>query len=181
MQTRNLTTINQTLKGDDMVNLHSLGAVGVDVQQGILADPLGSAALNVFSAEVKTGGVVGVVQPAFASGGVNSLFSGFVSGSLLLRDFLSICRVRLVSLAAPCVLLFKVASKVSRRSLGGIGVGTGFALMTYGSALFVILGTGLFNTAAWAHLGNEGLFTGFHNTDIIARWGDVKLGEFGGR
>jgi len=130
---------------------------------------------------IQPSGIVGVFRPAFPALRINGLYALFVRGLLLRGDLLSVRSVRGISLAAPFVLILGVFADVSGRSSAGIDKRTRLELVANATAFFVVLGSRLLNLAERANLALEGLGTGFHNRDIIARWGDVKLGEFGER
>lgn len=181
MESTDRPTINQTLNGDDVVNLHSVRALAVDDQQFIAVDPLRGATLNVFSAEIKPSGIVGIGQPAKPSGLVDGLAPAVVGDFLECGDTLSVGGVSGVFVASPSVLVFDISADVFSDSGFVVSGSADLALVTNGVDLPVILGTRFIDTTDGADFGRFEFWAALHNSDIIARGGDVKQGELGGR
>lgn len=153
MQTRNATTINQSLKRDDVIDLESFGAHGVDSEYRFSVNPRRGSVLHVFSPVVFSLGVERIVSPPFAPRGVDSVYTGVVTSLLRLRNAVSVALVSLVSLSTP-----------------------GFALVADGRALPVVVGARLIDAADGADLESK-RFRAFHSNDILPKLGDTKPRE----
>ena len=175
METANRTAINQSLNRDDMVNLVPFGAVGIDLQKSAFANPRRCAAFNVFSAEIQSRRIVGIVRPPFAPRLINSLLAFVVSGLFLTGESFAVGSVPEVFGASPIVLVVGIAPEVLGRSSATVGVRTGLAAVTDGIELPIELGTRFFDTAAGADLGRNRLSG--HRDIIAIKVGDVKQRE----
>ena len=164
-----------------MIDFFSLRTVGVNCQQVCLGYPRWGAVFHVFTSVIQTSGVERIVRPPFPTRCIDGIYVLFVDRLLLLRDFLSVLRVCFVAILSPLVLILTIFSKVSSRSSFAVSQRTGFAHIGNGRAFFVIGAARFLNFAYRTNLAFKRLGAWFHNRDIIARWGDVKQGEFGGR
>jgi hypothetical protein len=181
MKAANSTTIDQSFKWDDVIDFTATRTASVDGKKFALIDPFGGGGGDVFASEVQAGGVVGVSFPSVATGSVNDLLSSFISRFLLLRDFLSIVRVSFVLRFSPLVLILTVFAKVGGASCFGIFKAAWLAFVANCVELLIKVRSQFLYATSRAYFAENWLFTGFHNRDIIARWGDVKQGEFGER
>lgn len=164
-----------------MINFFSLRTVGVDCQQVFLGYPRRGAVFHVFPAVIQTSRVKRIVSPPVPTRSIDNVYALFVGYLLLLRDFLSVFWVGCVAVCSPLVLSCQVFSIVTRRSRRAICVSAWLAPRAYGIALLVVLRAWLFDATVRANLAFKWFRATFHNRDIVARWGDVKQGEFGGR
>ena len=177
MQAADKTTINHSFNRDDMVNFVPFRTVGVDGQERVFANPLRSAKFNVFSAEVESRRIIGIVRPPFAPRLVNSLVASIVASLFLSSDALAIGSIGLVPIDPPCVLSLQVSTEVSTGLRFAVGERTGFALVTDGKPLGVVGRARFADAADRADFESERLRTALHNSDIVALVGDVKPRE----
>src|SRR3990167_10550654 len=113
MQAADKTTINHSFNRDDMVNFVPFRTVGVDGQERVFANPLRSAKFNVFSGEVESGRIIGIVRPPFAPRLVNSLVASIVASLFLSSDALAIGSIGLVPIDPPFVFSLLLSTQIS--------------------------------------------------------------------
>lgn len=163
-----------------MIDFSTLRTVGVNSQQVNLGDPRRGTVFYVFSAVGQASRAERIVCPSFPSCSIDSVPVYFPVRDLLLRYFVSVLRVGVVTVSSPLVLVFGIFSKVPGRSCFAVRQRTWLALVAYCRALFVVVSARFVNAAGRANLALKWFRARFHNRDIVARWGDVKQGEFGG-
>ena len=181
MQSCNRTTINDATKRDYMIDLHSSGAVGINSQKFCFGNALRSSVFNVLPSIVQTSGVGWIIGPSFASRSIDSVFTFFVSRFLLPCYAFSVLFIRCILFTTPIVLSFRIPTKIFCLVLSGIGKRTLLTLMADSVKFFVEIGSRFLNPARRAKFACFSLWTWLHNSDIVARRGDVKPGEFGER
>ena len=178
VQTSNRTTVYDTTKRYDVIDLHSLWAIGIDLHKVFFGYPLWRAVFDIFPSVVQTSRVFRVGSPSFSACSINGINTLFIRCLFLLRNFLSVRSIRCVFILSPFVLVLSVLSYVSMGTSSHISDGAWLALVAYCAAFFVILGSWFVDSTNGADFALDGWAT---HSDIIARRGDVKPGEFGGR
>lgn len=164
-----------------MVNFHSFRTVGVNLQKINFGDPRRSSDINILTAVIQLCGVIWVICPSISSSLIYRFIVGCVVILFLLHYFFTMSWIVIVFIAAPLILVFGVLAKVFWSSFFKLGKSTWLTAVTNRIPLFVVFRARLINAARGAYLSLEWLSTGFHNRDIIARRGDIKQGELGGR
>ena len=153
MQTTYATTIYQTPKGNDVVNVHSIWAICVKIAHSLFVNPRWHGTFCIFSSPV-----------------IKSFVSHLKYGVCVV--FVAFPRIDVIS--SRSIL------KISRSAFSVFFSSARFAFVTYPSLLFVIFTAGFINTAFGANLGDERLRASFHNTYILSELssvGDLKQRE----
>lgn len=173
MQPAHRTLINQAPQGNDVIDVHSFGALPVNGEKLFAVSPNGGSRLYVFTPELKSLGASGISSPPQPSGFSKNVFVQFVNRFFLNRNLLSVFSVSFVFRAPPVVLALGVLSDVKRRLLSVRRETARLAFVAYGFAFFVILAPVFADTAKGASFAVKGL----SHRDIIALEGDVKQRE----